>query len=448
MSGAVPGVETRAGIEGRDVIKGAAGARLDALLARLESYGLWGTFLIAKDDGIVLMKGYGFADQAREIRNSPDTLFEASSITKTFTAAAILRLEMEGKLKTSDPISKYLGEFPEPKSGATIYHLLAHKGGLIVEGVEFEDVGKDRDLFVQAVKQTPAEAPPGQKYRYTNAGYSVIAAIIEKVTGKPYESVIRDELLKPAGMTNTGFRGDFQRDDPRVAKGYLGAPERIREGPPLEYPWGTRGAGGMISTVGDLYKWHLALQGTAILSEPAKKKMFAPAPTEQYGWHVEKSSWGTTFIQKGGGQVNFASHVMFFPEDRLVVIFVSNNLQQRWRRFLLANVPAAALGKNYLLPPAITRIDSASMQRYEGAYVGTNGLKVSIRCNDGHLSIDGGGPAIPDGVLFFPQSERVFNGVDTANARLISLRFHVGSGGRVKGAVEFPAGRRVTLQKL
>jgi len=170
------------------------------------------------------------------------------------------------------------------KTAARIFRLamLMYGKELVVEGATLGGDGTDRDRFIQNIKDTPMESPPGTNYRYTNAGYSVLAAIIERVSQQPYETFVREQLLNPAGMTNTGFRGDFARTDVRVARGYLGTPERIEEGPPLPYLWGTRGAGGIVATVGDVYKWLLAVQGDRILSAQAKKKTFAPSPTEQY----------------------------------------------------------------------------------------------------------------------------------------------------------------------
>jgi len=203
----------------RAVDKGETTLKLDQLLSRYEQYGLSGTFLVAIDGQIVLYKGYGLADRERHIPNTPNTLFEMGSITKTFTAAAILRLEMQRKLKTTDLLSKYLGPLPPAKATATIYHLLAHKSGLIVEGAALSGDGTSRDRFIQDMKDTPAASTPGEEYRYTNAGYSLLAAIIERVSRQKYETFVREQLFRPAGLGDTGFRGDFARTDPRVARG-------------------------------------------------------------------------------------------------------------------------------------------------------------------------------------------------------------------------------------
>jgi CubicO group peptidase (beta-lactamase class C family) len=409
--------------------------KLDQMLTRYSEYGLSGSFLVAKDNQIILQKGYGLADRDRKVSNTQGTLFEMGSITKTFTAAAILKLEMARKLSVHDPISKYLGEFPKPKAGATIFHLLAHKAGLIVEGANLPSGGKDRDRFVQDMKETPVETAPGEQYRYTNAGFSVLAAIIEKVSGQSYEAFVREQLLKPAGMSNSGFRGDFSPDDPRIAHGYLGTPEKVEEGPALTYLWGTRGAGGLIATVGDLYKWHLALQTNQILSESARKKMFALAPTEQYGWHVETTKRGTPLIHKGGGQVNFASHILYYPTERLVIIFATNNLQQRWRRVLVTNITNASLGESYLLPEAPISLTSTELKRFEGAYVTPAGDAVLINATADYLYLTGKGASSVASVPLLPLSLTMFGGVDTATNKLVSLSFQFDSKSQIKAVV-------------
>ncbi len=430
------------------VVNNRIGTKLDEALMRYEAYGLAGTFLVSKDGQVVLHKGYGLADRGRGVRNTPATLFEMGSITKTFTAAAILRLEMQGKLKTDDPISRYLGEFPKPKSSATVYHLLAHKAGRIVEGASLSGDGTDRDRFIQDMKDTPAESPPGEKYRYTNAGYSVLAAIVEKVSGQSFGAFVREQLFKPAGLTNTGFRGDFATNDARLARGYLGTPERIVEGPPLACPWGTRGAGGIISTVSDMYKWLLALQGEKILSAAAKNKAFAESLTEQYGWHVEKSSRGTPLLDKGGGQVNFATHVLYFPAEKLAIIYASNNLQQRWRRTLNAVLPKIALGEGYELPPAVIKLDATTLSRYTGSYSASSGSTFQIRATDGYLYVAENNLSLPSSVLFFPQSRSEFTGFDPVNSRTISLRFEMTADGNVGNLVVGSTAGNLKANKL
>ncbi len=422
--------------------------KLDELLSRYQEYGLSGTFLLVRDGEVLLHKGFGLADRERGIQNSPDTLFEMGSITKTFTAAAILRLEMQGKLKTDDLISKYLGEFPKAKATATIYHLLSHKAGLIVEGAVLGGDGIDRDRFIQDMKDTPFESRPGEKYRYTNAGYSLLAAIVEKVSGQSYETFVREQLFVPSGMTNTGFRGDFQRNNASIARGYLGTPEKIEEGPPLQYLWGTRGAGGIVSTVADMHKWLIALQGDKILSDAAKKKAFAASQTEQYGWHVGLSSSGTPMIDKGGGQVNFATHILYFPLKKLEIIYATNNLQQRWRRTLNNVLPLVALGDAYNLPPAVVSLDEAKLAGYVGTYSTSRGRSFEVRTKANYLYLTINNLSLPTSVLFFPNSATEFTGIDTQDPRIISFSFETARDGRVLDLVVRTSRGPVKAHKL
>jgi CubicO group peptidase (beta-lactamase class C family) len=414
------------------IVDGALGRKLDALLSRYADYGMSATVLVAKDGRIVLHKGYGLADRERRIANSPDTLFEMGSINKTFTATALLRLEMDGKLRTSDRVALYLGEFPGAKENVTLDHILMHKSGLQVDGADLGVDGVERDAFVEAMKRTPMESPPGERYRYSNSAYSLLAAVVEKVSGESFEGFVRRTLLAPAGMKSSGFRGDFARGDRRLAKGYLGIAERIEEGPPLQYVWGIRGAGGLIATVADIYRWTLALQSDAILSEAARRKLFAPAATEQYGWHVQTTARGTPLIEKGGGQVNFATHILMFPADRVTIVFASNNLQQRWRKTLTASLTKAAFGEVTLLPPPIIRFDHA---RLLGAYHDEAGNAVDVRFSEGALILATKNAAIPSDVRFFPTSASTFHGVSTAKNQIVSLTFD-GAGAVIRSGSE------------
>lgn len=307
---------------------------LDTLMRQYESQGFSGTVLVAKDGRVLLHRGYGLADRARGVRNGTGTLYEIASLTKTFTAAAILQLEAEGKVQEGDPLSRFLGPFPPPKDQATIHHLVTHTAGLVPENHDLGE-GIERDAFIDEVKTVAAESVPGERYRYTNAGYSVLAAIIEKVTGMPYETYIRDHIAKPVGVRDLYFRGDPL--PPRFALGYIGAEQR--ETSPLR--WGTRGAGGMISTVAELYRWHKALR-----ADPRMKKMFVEHTEEEgYAWHVARDESGRRMIHKGGGMSQYATQIIEYPDDGVVIIWACNDLVKRWRQELNRALAAAVLEK-------------------------------------------------------------------------------------------------------
>lgn len=307
-------------------VKGELGERIDALLIDFSRAGYSGAVLVAQNGDVVLHKGYGLADRERKIQNTPRTLFHVASVGKIFTAAAVLQLEMRGKLKTSDPISKYLGEFPAEKSGATIHHLLSHTSGLIPDGAPLEY--QSRKAFVQSVKDVSAESKPGEKYRYSNAGYVLLAAIVEEVSGVSFEVYLERNIFKPAGLASTGYAWDKRFDKFPTAVGYKG--DRLDALQPtarVSGVWGNRGPGNLITTVENLYKWTEALRTNAVLSEAAKKKMFAPYTndTEGYGWHVIKTPRNTTLVRRGGGREDFESELRWYVNENVVVVFTANN---------------------------------------------------------------------------------------------------------------------------
>jgi CubicO group peptidase (beta-lactamase class C family) len=164
-----------------------------------------------------------------------------------------------------------LGTFPTEKSGATIHHLLTHTAGLVVGGATLDY--SSRKAFVQSVKDTPIESKPGEKYRYTNAGYVLLAAIVEEVSGQPFESYLQKNIFKPAGLNSTGYPWDKKFDNAPVAVGYVGDKlEKLKPTPRETDIWGNRGPGDLITTVGDLYEWTQALRKNKVLSEQAKRK--------------------------------------------------------------------------------------------------------------------------------------------------------------------------------
>lgn len=307
------------------------GEQLDDLMTGFTKEGYSGAVLVAQNGEVILRKGYGLADRERKIQNTPATLFHVASVGKIFTAAAVLKLEMQGKLKTSDLISKYLGEFPKEKSGATIHHLLTHTAGLSVDGstpgsttvLDFSS----RQAFVQSMKDAPVESKPGEKYRYSSAGYVLLAAIVEKVSGQAFESYLQKNIFNPAGLTSTGYPWDTKFDNAPVAVGYAGNKlEELKPTPRVADVWGNRGPGNLITTVGDLYRWIQALSNNRVLSEHAKKKMFTAYAhvNEGYGWHVDKTGRNTTMVRRGGGRPDFESEVQWYIDENVVVIFTVN----------------------------------------------------------------------------------------------------------------------------
>lgn len=310
-------------------VLGGVGMRLDSALTAMETQGFHGTVLVVRGRRIVLLKGYGFANQEQRVRNTAATRFEQNSITKMFTGASILQLAATGMLRLDDPVERFLGAFPEGKRGATVEQLASHTAGLVPAGTTL--AGDTREHFVRDVKAAPREAAPGTQYRYTNAGFSLLAAIVERASGEQFEEYLRRNIFARARMRTALFRDEIPANDPRFAHGYIGA----QPGPANPYGWGTRGAGGVWSTVGDVYRWVVAVEDGLVLPAAQRATLFAPhkpPAQEMYGWHVRPAIDSTPLmIDKGGGSPDFQSQLLYYPSEHVVIVWAMNNLEKRWR---------------------------------------------------------------------------------------------------------------------
>ncbi len=340
-----------------DVVAGELGRALDVLVDTFVEEGFSGALLVAKDGKVVLKKGYGLADREKNLPVSSETAFDIGSITKQFTAAAILTLEMQGKLSTSDRIGKYFGKVTRDKRKMTLHHLLTHTAGLRdVFGPDYREM--TREQIIERAMSGALKYEVGERYFYSNAGYSLLGAIVEIVSGQPYETYLREALFRPAGMPDTGYRLPEWPEE-RVAVGYT---ETDRWGTPLEKLWDTDGPhwnlranGGILSTVSDMYRWHLALQGETILSADAKAKLFTPHVPEDrsgrshygYGWAITDTGRDTTLIwHNGGNGIFFADFRHYIDEG--VLILEMTNCNGTYRKWMMDALHNTALG----LPPA------------------------------------------------------------------------------------------------
>jgi CubicO group peptidase (beta-lactamase class C family) len=318
------------------VVQGELGKALDVYMTRISKQGFSGVLLVAKGDQIAIAKGYGLADRAQKRPFTTNTVFDIGSITKQFTAAAVLRLAEQGKLSPHDKIGKYFKEVPPGKAGITIHHLLSHSSGLRDSFGDDYDVMTRAAIVAKALHSKLLWKPRHRRYRYSNAGYSLLGAIVEIASGKAYEAYLRDELFKPAGMADTGYLLP-KWEKSRLAHGYLRSGRDW--GTPLDHPWDSDGPywnlranGGVLSTVGDLYRWHLALKGEQVLFEDSKQRMFTAHVREGpsaktsygYGWVIAETRRGTKLIvHNGGNEIFFADFRRYVDED-IVVIVASN----------------------------------------------------------------------------------------------------------------------------
>ncbi|MFI6981034.1 serine hydrolase domain-containing protein [Embleya sp. NPDC050154] len=314
-------------------------ARATAVAAYLDKHwpsGAGGAIATARNGELVSCQGRGRANIEARVDAGCDTVFDIGSITKSFTAAAILKLETTGALRVTEPIGTYLGPVPADKRGITVHHLLTHTSGL-PEGLgdDYDPVSRD-DMLARALA-APLDSAPGKTFGYSNVGYSLLAAILEKASGTSYSEFLTRNLFTPAGMTRTGYRlADPRRDDIAVEYDADGHAHGI----PLDHPWAPdgpywnlRGNGGLLSTARDMYRWYRALDGESILPAAAKAKMFSPHVPEGpdtpqsygYGWSVLPSASGPIATHDGGNDWSYA-RFLIRPADRTMVFWVSNHV--------------------------------------------------------------------------------------------------------------------------
>ena len=306
-------------------------------LEKLEKIGYSGSALIALNGKPVISRGFGYSDIERKFKNSPQTIFDTGSITKQFTAAAILKLEMQGKLSTDDKITKYFQNLPPDKAGITIHQLLRHSSGLRGGvGGDYEKITEAE--FVEKVLSSPLRFPTGTRFSYSNIGYSLLALIVEKVSVQSYEQYLYENLWKSAGMETTGYtRPNFDKN--LIAVGYR---NDERWGKPTEKEWGKdspylhlKGNGGILSTTEDLWKWDRALATDEILSKEAKRKYYFPALREDetgrshyaYGWDVMKTDRNTPRIWHNGSNNVFYADFYRYIDEGVTIILMTNSWQ-------------------------------------------------------------------------------------------------------------------------
>jgi CubicO group peptidase (beta-lactamase class C family) len=262
-----------------DIVVPPLGEKADAVLREAEGKGYSGVALVAKDGTIVLRKGYGLADRTAGIPMTGDTVIQIGSCTKDFTIVAILQLHERGLLNVKDPITEYFKDVPEDKRGITIWQLVTQQSGLIDHiGGDFEPATKED--IIRGALATTLLFSPGSDHSYSNMAFNLLAAIIEHVSKQSFDKYVRDRICAPLGLRDTGFL--LPGFNPkRVAHGYVGDEDRgIMSAKPhaTDGPyWNLRGAGGMLSTVTDMFRFYTALRGDKLMKPETRDLRFPPA---------------------------------------------------------------------------------------------------------------------------------------------------------------------------
>ena len=344
-----------------------AGVNIDRYLSAMEAFGFSGAIIVSEGDEVVLRKGYGLADRESRRPYKPNTIQTSASITKQFTGAAILLLESRGELSVTDPLTKYFEQVPEEKQDITIHQLLTHSSGLTAGFGDDEDP-MDKHTYLAGILAQPLYFDPGTGHAYSNSGYSLLGMIVEQVSGVNYETFLRNELLLPSGMTNTGYvLPDWNPEN--MAVGYRNGETWglvhkrgwIEDGP----NWVLRANGGLHTTVEDMGKWLKTVQGLGVLDEDAAKRWTTGYEIENdgfseygYGWRVfDHNRWGKV-ITHGGSNLIFEADFVWLPEKDFF-FYIQGNTSMVTARSQSANILNAAFDSSFVMPPLVEVDESA-----------------------------------------------------------------------------------------
>lgn len=286
--------------------------------------------LVADKNGIVLKGGYGNANDSNGTPVTSETIFDIGSISKQFTATAILQLESQGLLNINTSIDQYITGIPEDKTAITPHHLLTHSAGFVEEHSKDDLAPQNRAEALQAILGQTLGFSPGDEYVYSKSGYTLLAAIIENITKQQFTDYLHQNFFNPNRMNSTGFyNGSWIGKS--TANGYYNDQD---QGKPSDWDgpyWGVIGNGGVMSTVGDLYIWWQALQNNRILPPVQKDKLFTRHVEEfsrsyyGYGWTLQETPFGDLITHNGGG-IGGNSDFAFYKNQEVVIIIASNRI--------------------------------------------------------------------------------------------------------------------------
>jgi CubicO group peptidase (beta-lactamase class C family) len=322
------------------VVQAAPGAQPDpaaidayvhAEMTRLHIPGL--SLAVVKDGKVTYQQAYGLANIELNAPVTTDTVFQIQSITKTFTATAVMMLVEEGKLALDDPVGKHLDGTPESWNPITLRHLLSHTSGIkdfINEPTASLRIDVTEEEVLKATAPRPLNFTPGEKYAYSNTNYHLLAMIIRKETGKSYADFLAERIFKPLGMDHTRVQ-DLSALVPGRADGYLWRDGKLTRGDYIAQSILSYGGGGILSTASDLARWDAALRTERLLKHSSLEQMFTPATFNDgkksgygLGWGVGAYNGHRFVAHSGGHMTGFQSYLRRYLDDGLAVIVLVN----------------------------------------------------------------------------------------------------------------------------
>jgi CubicO group peptidase (beta-lactamase class C family) len=385
-------------------------ARMEQVIQSHVSAGTFmGTVLVARDGDVILDKAYGMANVEWDAPNTPTTKFRLGSITKQFTAAAILLLEERGKLKLDDRVKSHLPDSPMAWDRITVFNLLTHTAGIpnFTASPDYNTIKlspRSADAAVTSFRDRPLDFGPGEQMSYSNSGYLVLGAIIEKVTGQTYEKFVADNLFAPAGMSDSGYDSNSAIIK-RRASGYVRTPAGYTNAGYLHMSI-PHAAGALYSTSHDLLKWEQALFAGRLVSKASLDRMITPFKNDYALGLTSALANGRRVIAHGGGIDGFNTHLAYYPDSKTVVVVLSN-VNGAVPGTLAGQLGALMHGESVMLTSERKEITLpvATLQKYVGAYQLAPGAVMTITLEGAGLM----GQLTGQGKLpVFAQSETLF----------------------------------------
>jgi CubicO group peptidase (beta-lactamase class C family) len=368
--------------------------------------------IVVRDGRVIFRKGYGLANVELGVPIEPDMVFRLGSITKQFTAVAILMLAEQGKLSLDDDLTKFLPDYPTKGQRITIEHLLTHTSGIknYTSLPEWLAIWR-KDLTVKEIvdlfKDQPMDFAPGERWNYSNSGYILLGAIIEKVSGQTYQEFIEKNIFTPLSMKHS-YYDNTVRLIPRRVEGYSKGQDGYRNAAYLSMsqPFS---AGALMSSVDDLALWDAALYTEKLVKQQSLKRAWNPrlltnGKSAHYGYGWSMSSYVShPIIEHGGGVNGFSTYALRMPADRIFVAILSNR-DSMGPGAVAFKVAALTIGKPYQEPVAI-KLTATQLDQYVGVYQLDEKEEVIIRRDVEKLlaNLPGGGRA-----EIIPSSETEF----------------------------------------
>lgn len=386
--------------------------KFDEYLSEITKQGRFtGAALVARDGKVIFSKGYGLANAEFDIPNTPQTKFRLGSVTKQFTATAILLLQERGKLSVQDSVCKFFDACPEAWKEVTVHHLLTHTGGF-PNFTNFPDYTKtmmiptSMESLIARFKDKPLDFKPGEKWNYSNSGYVALGYIVEKVAGEPYESFVQKNIFNPLKMANTGY-DHHETILKNRATGYsLDKGQKVNSLPiDMTIP---HGAGALYSTVEDLFTWNEALFSDKLLSAKSREAMMTPVKNG-YGYGIGMSEQlKRKSVSHSGGINGFSTILVRFPEEKITIVVLRNADYGSPNPGKVAlDLAAIVFGEKYEIPRAQTeiKVEPKVLDKYVGEYELTPAFKLTITNENGQLMAQATGQ--PKFELY-PESETKF----------------------------------------